>query len=228
MNEKTRLFLDESGDCKCGNTGGSKHFCLTIISIPTEDSKAVKARFKAKAKQFIRNGWDKGKEIKAHNVYIAPGFGAPAVLEMIDQLADIAPLQISYLVVNKDRITSQSLREAKYGIRYNYFTGVLLSEMVFEDSLSSIFLTYDLRNKETHEKRRFKEYLATKLLEGSIEREVEIEFDAEGLESHQSYGLMAVDFFSWALYRKFEYGDRRFASLFSGKILRRREWYIGK
>ena len=147
---------------------------------------------------------------------------------MIDQLADVAPLQISYLVVNKDRITSQSLREAEYGIRYNYFTGVLLSEMVFEDSLSSIFLTYDLRNKETHEKRRFKEYLATKLLEGSIEREVEIEFDAEGLESHQSYGLMAVDFFSWALYRKFEYGDRRFASRFSGKILRRCEWYIGK
>ncbi len=132
MNEKTRLFLDESGDCKCGTRGASKHFCLTIISIPTEDSKAIKARFKAKAKQFIRNGWDKGKEIKAHNVYIAPGFGAPAVLEMIDQLADVAPLQISYLVVNKDRITSQSLREAEYGIRYNYFTGVLLSEMVFE------------------------------------------------------------------------------------------------
>lgn len=228
MNEKTRLFLDESGDCKCGAKGGSKHFCLTIISIPTEDAKAIKARFKASTKKLIKAGWDKSKEVKAYSLYKASKFGAKAVLEVIDYLAAIDPLEVSYLVVNKDQITSKSLRNAEYGIRYNYFTGVLLSEMVFDDSLHSIHLIYDLRNKETHEKRRFKEYLSTKLLEGSVSRGIEVDFDAEGLESHQHYGLMAVDFFSWALFRKFEYGDTRFTSLFNRKILRAREWYIGK
>lgn len=224
----THLFLDESGDCSCGASSKSRHFCLTILSIAEQDTKAIKARFRTRVKKLVRAGWDKSKEVKAHSLHRDPQFGAKAALGMLEYLAGIDSLRISYLVVNKNKITSQSLRDAEYGIRYNYFSGALLSELVFEDGLSSIYLTYDLRNKETHQGRKFKEYLKTKLLEESVKRDAAVEFDAVGCESNQCYGLLAVDFFSWALFRRFEYDDSRFARKFEGKVLRRREWYIGK
>ena len=59
-----------------------------------------------------------------------------------------------------------------------------------------------------------------------VEKEININFCLEGLDSKDVYGLKAVDFFSWSVFRKFEYSDNRFFNLILEKLKRRREWYV--
>ena len=134
-------------------------------------------------------------------------------------------IKISYLVVNKNNIKHQAFRDAPYGIGYNYFTGVLLSELVFQDNICYFQLTYDEKSKETHPNRRFAEYL-TKIYGSALELDTNVAFTLSRGKSHESYGLRAVDFICWSIFRKFEYSDTRFFNVFSQNILRRREWYI--
>lgn len=220
------LFLDESGECSFAQSSSCKHFLITIISVDPSYNKKIKNRLKRKFAEFIGRGWDKAKEIKASSLYFDETFGAESIKEVIQSLINIESLEVSYLAVNKDKITNESFRNAEYGIAYNYFTGVILSELIFEDGFHNVNLIYDIRNKETHYKKHFKEHLETKIFGKALERDVSIEIQIEGLASDVCYGLSAVDFFSWAIFRKFERSDDRFYNLLVGKIKRKREWYI--
>lgn len=219
-----RLFLDESGECSFSSNSNCKHFVITILSVEENSIYKIKNHLKRKFADFIEKGWDKTKEIKAVELYRK--FGANAVKKVITSLVSIPSLEISYIVINKDRIEHQSFRNAPYGTAYNYFTGVLLSKLIFEDNFHNIYLIYDKKNKETHENKHFKEYLKTKLFGTAFEENINIDFSVDGGDSHKWYGLQAVDYFSWAIFRRFESGDQRFFNLFSERIRRRREWYI--
>ncbi len=220
------LFLDESGECSFAKSSRYKHFLITIISVEPSYNKKIKNCLRRKFAGFIRKGWDKTKEIKASSLYGNKTFGAESIKEVIQSLVKISSLEISYLAVNKDKITNESFRNAEYGIAYNYFTGVILSELIFKDGFHNVNLIYDIRNKETHYKKHFKEHLETKILGKALEREVSIEIKIDGLTSDKCYGLSAVDFFSWAIFRKFERNDDKFYNLLVGNIKRKREWYI--
>ncbi len=221
-----KLYLDESGECSFSNESIYKHFLLAIISLDTDKSKIIKARLKREFQHIIKKGWNKNVEIKAYSLYKNRKFGKKAVVEILNTLLKVESIQFHYLVVNKDKIETQSFRNAPYGIAYNYFAGVLLSELIFQDGFHKIDLTYDLRNKETHQKRHFKEQLETKMYGMSLEQETPIEIQIEGLTSDKSYGLRAVDFISWSIFRRFEFNDDGFFNIIRGKIGRAREWYI--
>lgn len=223
-----RLFLDESGECSFSQSSIYKHFLITILSVDPSENNKIKNHLKRKFAKFIKNGWGKGKEIKAYDLFKNKKFGAESIEEVVQSLLKIESLEISYLVVNKDKIINEAFRRASYGIAYNYFTGVLLSELIFEDNFHEIYLIYDVRNKETHNKRHFKEHLQTKILGIALEKEVSVKLQINGLASDNCYGLLAADFFSWAIFRMFESSDNRFYNLLEGKFKRRREWYIKK
>ena len=146
--------------------------------------------------------------------------------QVVSSLVSIPSLEVSYLIVNKRRIQNQSFKNAAYGIGYNYFSGVLLSELVFQDSFHNVNIIYDPRNKETHQKKHFREYLETRILGNALENEVDISLSITSEDSSKCYGLLAVDYFSWSIFRKFEYGDDSYFSLIQDKLKRRREWYI--
>lgn len=223
-----RLYLDESGECSFSQSSSCKHFLITILSVDASENKTIRNYLKQRFAGLIRNGWNKTKEIKAYELFKNKKYGAKSIKEVIQSLIRIKSLEISYLIVNKDKITNESFKNAEYGIAYNYFTGIILSELVFEDSFHNVNLIYDIRNKETHNKKHFKEHLETKILGKALEKEVSIEIQIVGLASDKCYGLSAVDFFSWAIFRKFEYSDDRFYNLLVGKFKRKREWYIKK
>ncbi|MBO1223480.1 MAG: DUF3800 domain-containing protein [Candidatus Scalindua sediminis] len=223
-----RLFLDESGECSFAQSSNCKHFLITILSVDSSENEIIKDCLKRKFAGLIRKGWDKTKELKAYDLYRNKKYGAESIKEVIQSLVRIKSLEISYLIVNKDKITNESFKNAEYGIAYNYFTGVILSELVFEDGFHNLYLIHDIRNKETHSKKYFKEHLETKILGKALEKGVSIEIQIEGLASDKCYGLSAVDFFSWAIFRKFEHSDDRFYNLLVGKLKRRREWYVKK
>lgn len=220
------LFLDESGECSFSQNSRYKHFLITIISIDDSESAILKNKLKRQFAYFIRNGWYKTKEIKASELYKDIRFGASTVFRVLNALMQLKSIKISYLVVNKNNIKHQSFRNAPYGIGYNYFTGVLLSELIFDDNIYDFQLTYDERNKETHPNKRFIEYLQTKIYGSAFECDTNVSFTLTGGKSHEVYGLRAVDFICWSIFRRFEHGDTRFFDVFSHKILRRQEWYI--
>lgn len=220
------LFLDESGECSFSDKSAFKHFLIAIISVDGSEVEIIKKKLKRIFARIIKNGWDKNREIKASVLYHHRKFGEKPIIDILKTLLKIKSLHINYIVVNKDKINNLSFRNAAYGIGYNYFTGVILSELIFISNFHNINLIYDLRNKETHQKRHFKEHLETKIYGMALEKEISIEMQINGLNSDQCYGLMAVDFFSWAIYRKFEFNDDKFYSLIKGRFGRIREWYI--
>jgi len=221
-----RLFQDESGDCSFSPNSHCKHFVITVLSINPSNLNKVKNRLKREFASFIKIGWDKTRECKAFNLYKDVRFGAKAISSVIDTLVTIPSLEINYIVINKTKITNKSFRGAPYGTAYNYFTGVLLSEIIFIDGLNNVHLIYDKRNKETHQNKHFREYLETKILGTALEKNTDVNLLIRGYESHQCYGLLAADYFSWAIFRRFEYKDHRFYKMFEKRLKRRREWYI--
>lgn len=220
------LFLDESGECSFSKKSYHKHFLITILSVDTSEVYKIKNHLRRKTASFIKRGWDKSKEIKAFDIYKYKKFGEKAILDVISSLIKINSLEISYIVINKEKIENLSFRKASYGIGYNYFTGVLLSELIFDEGYYDVCLIFDKRNKESHQNKYFKEYLETKIFGKALEKEINVEFRLEGLDSKDVYGLKAVDFFSWSVFRKFEYSDNRFFNLIFKKLKKRREWYV--
>jgi hypothetical protein len=220
------LFLDESGESSFSSDSIYKHFLVTVVSIDPSDSVRLKNRLKRRFTDFAKQGWHKSREPKAYEVFKHPGFGTEAVCEVLRTLVGIETLEVSYIVVNKTRITNRSFRSAPYGTAYNYFTGVLLTELVFDDGYRTAHLVYDRKNKETHENKHFREYLQAKIAGTALERDVDADLTIEAGDSHNCYGLLAVDYFSWAIYRRFEHGDSRFFDLIEGKLKRRRQWYV--
>lgn len=201
---------------------------ITVVSVDASQTKRIKKRLRRRFAAFIKNGWNKTEEIKAAALYKDRRFGLQAVIKVLNTLIHIDSLEMSYIAVNKKAITNPSFTRAPYGIAYNYFTGVLLSELIFLDKFYNTKVIYDVRNKETHEKRHFREHLETNILGAALEKGIDIEFSIEGHDSSKWYGLLAADFFSWSIFRKFEYGDERFYDRFRNRLRRRREWYIKK
>ncbi len=220
------LFLDESGECSFSQNSAYTHFVIAILSIDDSEIPKLKDKLKRQFAYFIRNGWDKTKEVKASDLFKNKKFGAPAVLRVLNALMQLDSIQMSYLVVNKKNIKHQPFRNAPYGVGYNYFTGVLLSELVFQDHIYNFMIFYDEKNKETHPNKRFEEYLQTKIFGTALESDTDIAFTLCRGKSHEIYGLRAVDFICWSIFRKFEFRDTRFIDVFSQNILRKREWYI--
>lgn len=220
------LFLDESGECSFSPKTIYTHFLITVVSIDPSKLKKMKKRLRKKIASFVRNGWNKTKEVKACELYKNRKFGPKAVSDVLALLAGMDSLEISYIVINKKKITNQSFRTAPYGTVYNYFTGILLSELIFKDGFHDIYLVFDKKNKETHKNKHFREYLETKIFGMALEKATNMNLQIEGLDSSTSYGLLAADFFSWAIFRRFEYRDDTFYSLLVDNLKRKREWYI--
>jgi len=220
-----RLFLDESGECSFSTNSNYTHFLITILSIDSQNLRLIKKLLKRRIATLINNGWNKNIEPKASSLYRDPRF-RKFIPTILTTLANISSLEISYIVVNKDKITNQSFRNSAYGISYNFFTGILLSDLVFKDGFNDLYLIYDRRNKETHKNLHFQEYLETIIIGKALTQNTSVTISAEGLDSDQCYGLLAVDYFSWAIFRKFEKNDASFFNLFLQKLKRRKEWYI--
>ena len=221
-----QLFLDESGECSFSSSSQYKHFLITILSINAVDITKLKRRLQRAFASFIKSGWDKRRELKAAEVYKNRKFGPKSITDILQVMIPIESLRISYLVVRKEGITYPSFRSASYGIGYNYFTGTLLSELVFTDNMHELQLIYDRRNKESHPNKHFREYLETKIYGTALEQNIDVNMTIQGDDSQKSYGLRGLDYFCWSIFRKFESGDDSYYRLFKHKLLRKREWYI--
>lgn len=168
---------------------------------------------------MINSGWNKDEEIKAVNIHRNRKFGEHSITDYLNAINVIRSLQISYLAINKSKITNESFRNTPYGIGYNFFTGQLISELIFTHGMYKFLLIYDERNKESHPNQSFQQYLQTLIYGKAFENNMTVDVKFVGANSKVVYGLRAVDFFCWSIYRKITTGDDTFYRIFSDKLL---------
>ncbi len=222
------LFLDESGESSFSPNSSFKHFLITILSNDTAENNQLKNRVIKHNADIYNKGWDKNDEIKASDLNRDKKYGPNSIKKVLLSLKKLPSLEISYIVINKDEITSPSIRTAPYGIAYNYFSSKLLSDLIFKYKLYKTHLIYDKRNKEAHPNKHFREYLSSQVWGNAFEKKVSVYLTINGEDSRTCYGLAAVDYFCWSIFRKFEQKDNRFFDLFRDKVKLKREWYIKK
>lgn len=221
------LFLDESGELGW-HQNSSKYFVIAILS--TDTPKKLGNSLKKEKAKLYNLGWPKDLEIKGSTLYGSnrePRIPAAISDKRFEYLESIISRVLDaacvphYCVVRKSRIT-QNLRNAPYGIAYNYFSGKLLCRVYKDRFNGPITLIVDRRSKETHGNLPFDGYIQTHII---TECEHTHAFHIRHEESHVFPGLQAVDFVSWGLFRHYEHGDNRFYKLITSKIGICDNWY---
>lgn len=174
-------------------------------------------------KKLLKNGWPKQVEIKAAHIfrtrfmknipstYKYKNNPTPLLREVLTKLSN-CDIEVDYISVKKEKL-SDSLKAAPFGIVYNYLAGQLLSAR-FKSS-AKVHLIVDAQNKEVHSGKHFDGYIETKAFESSPNIRL---LQIEHLDSHRDRRLRAVDYFAWAVFRKYEHNDERFYNVIRGKL----------
>jgi len=229
------IFMDESGDISFSTTSESKYFTITCLTINEVDEKKINNTIKNKKVKLYNLGWPRQIEMKANTLHVMKYIrkipasvksvinGDDYILEILKSVRNSCQLRIDYIVVNKDRIKKPSLRNAEYGIAYNFFSWKLLRPMITH--LKSCKLIVDPRNKELHSKKHFEGYIETEALKLAMSSRIAISFDIEQPNSHVRLGLQAVDFFSWSVNRLNINKSRRFYDVFRDLVVLKFRWY---
>lgn len=229
MEANINIFLDESGEAAGYKQGSPKTFNIAILCI--EDTKPLKHVMKKFQAKLYKAGWPRLIELKASRLFKARFDQSipqtfkfktdtrPLLKEILRKLVSLK-VEIDYLTVNKAKINDQ-LRTAPYGILYNYYSGQLLLPRFQKHK--DICLFVDARNKEQQPKLKFDGYIQTKAYS-----EIKSTFNLSIIHvdpSEINYGLRAVDYISWAIFRKFESDDSQFYELIRSKIVGKQEWH---
>jgi hypothetical protein len=214
------LFLDESGEF--GFEAGSSRFLLIAI-LEVDNPKTLKNIMRKEKTKLHDLGWPRDIEIKGttlfgcHRDTRIPTEISNNRLAHIDRIITRiigSMCRVHYSIVRKSAL-QPNLRNAPYGIAYNYFAGNLICKIHNGRINEDITLVVDQRNKETHQHMPFDGYVMTRVISDcNHEHALVIRHE----ESHQWLGLQAVDFISWGLFRHHEHNDNRYRTIILPKI----------
>ena len=199
------IFLDESGDLGFSKSS-SKWFIFTIAIV--SDSRSLE--------RVIKKIWrplkKKHKKLGELHAYHANNITRTRVLQKLNELDD---LKVLCVVLNKKKVHLE-LQNQK-NILYNYTANILLDRFhsggaAEKDEKLHLFID----RKDTKKKLRdnFIRYLTTQMSSRGRKH-----FIVELHTSHENKSLQAVDFISWAIFRKYERGDYEFYELIKNRII---------
>lgn len=239
------VFMDESGSLGFA-PGGTDYFVLAFVS-PESGTKLNKC-IKNINGHLIKNGWNPAVEIKASNIWNAPGNKeVPATYKYKSNpteplkytLEAIAKVEgyIEYVAVKLDTV---KIKTAPNAILYNYFAFQLLKGPLCYFPAVELFV--DRRNREYHSLLKFDGYLEGKV---GIER-AEKGASPLGLKIHHLHhnsanectaeekpsiefgirGIEAADFACWAIKSKFEDGNEQWYKLIEKRIRWKQHLYF--
>ena len=119
------------------------------------------------------------------------------------------------IYLNKKRVYTR-LQEEK-AVLYNYVTNILLDRIYTKKIIPSdkkIELIAAQRETNRFLNENFKNYL-----NNQIKNKHKVIIDIKIKSPVQEKSLQAVDFVSWAIFRKYEYGDDSYYNLIKSKIV---------
>lgn len=121
---------------------------------------------------------------------------------------------IMTIYLNKQKVYTR-LQDEKH-VLYNYVTNILLDRILSRRVLSDrnqIVLVASKRETNRFLNDNFQDYLQREVNQGKgVKLQVQIKTPAE------EKALQVVDFLSWAIFRKYEYGDESYYNLIKSKI----------
>lgn len=199
------IFLDESGDLGFKKSS-SKWFLFTIAMIdnPRALERVVKRVWRPLKKRHKRLG-----ELHAsHEKDITRK-------RVLKQLGEINDLKVLCVILNKKKVYVDLQNQKNY--LYNFTANILLDRLHNKEVLKPnepIHLFIDRKDTKKVLRENFVSYLT-----GSMKKRRDGQFVVELHSSHENKSLQAVDFISWAIFRKYERGDFEFYEIIKNKII---------
>ncbi|MDZ7799084.1 MAG: DUF3800 domain-containing protein [Patescibacteria group bacterium] len=201
----TRIFLDESGDLGFSKRS-SDWFIITMVITNYHRSveKCVKKVHRGLKKKYKRVG-----ELHA---YHSDSMTKKRVLRNLSEIYDLNVLSI---ILNKKKVHIDLQNQKNY--LYNYTANILLDRLNKKKVLpENRQINIYIDQKETNKflKKNFLDDLRKSLAKWENKQ-----FDIKIKPSHTEKCLQAVDFISWAIFRKYESNDYEFYEIIKNKII---------
>lgn len=199
------VFLDESGDLGFKITS-SKWFLFTMAV--SQDQKCLD-RVVRKYRQHLRKKYKRIGELHANRAdYIMRR-------QLLKLLAEVKDLKVLCVILNKHKVYSDLQNQKNY--LYNYAANILMDRLHNKNLLTDkepIELLVDRKDTNKNLRRNFIDYLTQGM---KVRREGGFKIELKA--SHESKAIQAVDFISWAIFRKYEKGDFEFYEIIKSKII---------
>jgi hypothetical protein len=199
------IFLDESGDLGFKPTS-SKWFIFTIVLI--NDHKKIERVIKN-----IRKGLKKKFKLRELHAYHADAITKHRMLKKLSELED---LRVMCVMLNKRKVYVDLQNQKNY--LYNYTANILLDRLHNKNLIKidePIKLYIDQKDTSKFIRENFEKYLKDNLIKRGSNGRIEIKIKP----SHTEKCLQAVDFVSWAIFRKYEKGDYEYYEDIKDKIV---------
>jgi len=204
-NAKHYIFLDESGDLGFSERS-SKWFLFTLVVIddPRKLEKIIKKVRKSLKKKYKRIF----SELHAYHCDDIIRTRVLRALSCID-------ISVVTTVLNKEKVYVDLQNQKNY--LYNFTANIILDRLIntkIIDGNTQISLVVDKKDTKKNLRENFISYI-TEAMKERISGGFEMSLSA----SHDEKGLQAVDFISWAIFRKYERGDFKFYEIIKDKII---------
>lgn len=203
------IFMDESGDLGFDFTKKktTKFFIITFLFV---DNKRPIEKIVRKTHSELRK-----KYKKKTGVLHATKEKPLTRQRLLKNLAEREDYYIMTIYLNKKKVYTK-LQDEK-NVLYNYVTNILL-DRIFSKGIFKNYTKIELiaSKKETNKflNENFKNYLNSQMEEKyNVELSIKIKMPSE------EKCLQVVDFISWAIFRKYEYGDRSYYDIIKSKIV---------
>lgn len=201
----THIFLDESGDLGFKETS-SRWFLFTIAI--TEKRRALEKVVTRARRALLK----KQKNISELHAYHASETTRNRVLR---GLAEIDDLKVFCVILNKQKVYVDLQNQKNY--LYNYTANILLDRLhsrSIVDLREPLHLCVDRKDTNKNIRQNFEQYLERSLQEKRLGK-----ISMESKASYSDKSLQAVDFLSWAIFRKYERGDYEYYEIIRDKII---------
>ena len=195
------IYIDEAGDLGFSK-GASKYFVISFLA--TDFPKYIKRVIKQiKIKYKI----PANVELKAYKSY------KNIKIDLLSKLSNLN-IEIFYICLNKDKVNDRLRKDTN--ILYNYMTNLLLVPYLEKSGFKNVSIIVDLRITKVAKGMRFDDYLKYKLL---FEKDMDIDLYFHHIDSKQSNIMVAIDFISNSIFRKYERKDFSGYNLIKNKII---------
>lgn len=196
--------MDESGDLGFKKTS-SKWFLFTIAI--TNDPRVLE--------RVVKKVWRPLKRIHKKlgelHAYHADDVTRRQILK---QLSEVNDLKVLCVILNKQKVYVDLQNQKNY--LYNYTANILLDRLHTKEVLGPqepVHLFVDRKDTKKRLRENFINYLT-----GSMKKRRDGSFAVELHSSHENKSLQAVDFISWAIFRKYERSDYEFYEIIKDRI----------
>jgi len=199
--------MDESGDLgfDFGKQGTSSYFLVTFLF-------TGKKRPIEKCVKKVHSGLRKKyKKIGVLHAYKEEPVTRRRLLSCLAE----KDCKIMTILLNKRKVYTRLQNEK--AVLYNYVTNILLDRIFTKRLLPSsgkVEIVASRRETNRFLNQNFQSYLSSQLV-----RNHDVEVRILIRTPFQEKALQAVDFVSWAIFRKYEHGDETYYSIIRGKIV---------